>query len=184
MRHSKEWDFSLPLEPPHTTYYYYYYPTVFLLNTASISYPHLLQFVHVHVPIRVFCTGKLARFQEHILCECKATGQQEIWTLAKELWEKKNKTPIKLLVGSLLNAVNATYLSQEEHPLTGDQRLCRILMSESVYLIWKMRNKRAITDEGWLAVPAEIRNKWLYTINNRLHMDCRMTNTHWCSKKP
>ena len=48
-------------------YYYYYYPTVFPLDTASISYPCLLQFVRVHMPIRVFCTRKPVQF--HFFCK-------------------------------------------------------------------------------------------------------------------
>ena len=76
-----------------------------------------------------------------------------------------------------------TYLGDNECPLTGDQRLYRILMSESAYLIWKIRNKRVISDEGQPATKNEIKNKWMYAINDRLRMDCRMTNTHRYGKK-
>ncbi|KAK6995687.1 hypothetical protein R3P38DRAFT_2567137 [Favolaschia claudopus] len=58
----------------------------------------------------------------------------------------------------------------------GETRLLRIVISESAYLIWKLRNERVIGAKGD-ASNREIENRWLNTINNRLSIDCLLTNT-------
>ncbi|KAJ7017589.1 hypothetical protein C8F04DRAFT_889097, partial [Mycena alexandri] len=48
--------------------------------------------------------------------------------------------------------------------------------TESLFMIWKIRNDSVIKREG-AAVPAhEIHNKWLYAINMRLKFDRALTN--------
>ena len=53
-----------------------------------------------------------------------------------------------------------------------------ILMSETVYFIWKLRCERVIehqNDPARYASQKEIRNRWLTAINNRLRIDIQMT---------
>jgi ribonuclease HI len=57
----------------------------------------------------------------------------------------------------------------------GASRLYRILLSESAYLIWKLRNKRVIREQDGTS-DREIYNQWKKTINNRLEIDCLLTN--------
>ncbi|KAJ7661164.1 hypothetical protein B0H17DRAFT_1144765 [Mycena rosella] len=58
----------------------------------------------------------------------------------------------------------------------GAQRLYRILMSESAYMIWLLHNDWVINRDGELATEDEIINKWKFTINQRLKMDKLMAN--------
>ncbi|KAJ7661175.1 hypothetical protein B0H17DRAFT_953751 [Mycena rosella] len=52
----------------------------------------------------------------------------------------------------------------------GTTRLFRILVSESAFLIWRLRCERVIQEKD-LASAREIHNRWLKTINNRLGLD-------------
>ncbi|KAJ7161041.1 hypothetical protein C8R46DRAFT_905409, partial [Mycena filopes] len=55
----------------------------------------------------------------------------------------------------------------------GTTRLYRILISESAYLIWLLRNERVIN--GKTLHPDEIRNRWKHRLDIRT-FDCLMTN--------
>jgi ribonuclease HI len=65
---------------------------------------------------------------------------------------------------------------------TGMTRLYKIIITESAHLIWRVRNERVIQNAG-LASSAKIRNRWLKTINNRLAIDCAMTDKLKYGKK-
>jgi hypothetical protein len=64
----------------------------------------------------------------------------------------------------------------------GTSRLYRILLSKSAYLIWKLRNERVIGEKVG-ASPQEITNRWNKCINNRLELDCLLTNANKWGKK-
>jgi ribonuclease HI len=56
----------------------------------------------------------------------------------------------------------------------GTSRLYRILVSEP-HLVWRLRNERVIQQKAAASI-SEIHNRWLHAINNRLLIDCAMTN--------
>jgi ribonuclease HI len=63
--------------------------------------------------------------------------------------------------------------------LPGAEHLYRIVISESMYLIWKIKCEWRIlweSDPTCLHEIDEIHNKWVYTLNTRLKFDCLMTN--------
>jgi hypothetical protein len=64
----------------------------------------------------------------------------------------------------------------------GETRLHKILITESAHLVWRLRNERVIQGSGSKSVD-EIRNRWLKMINNRLDIDCAMTNVFKYEKK-
>ncbi|KAL0566859.1 hypothetical protein V5O48_015140, partial [Marasmius crinis-equi] len=111
----------------------------------------------------------------HILLECNAPGQNEIWSLAKEMWENKNTPWPRLGLGTILSCGHTTFETAEGKPDPGTSRFYQILISESAYLIWKLRNQRVINDEDPATIP-EIRNKWLYTMRLRYKTDLLLTN--------
>lgn len=49
-------------------------------------------------------------------------------------------------------------------------------MSESVYLIWKLRCERVIQKENTPFSIQEVSSRWITTINARLDLDREMTN--------
>ena len=63
----------------------------------------------------------------------------------------------------------------------GRQRLLTILLTESAYLIWKLRNERRIRDTKHSA--NEITNRWYATINRRITLDRAMANPAKFAKK-
>ncbi|KAJ7716819.1 hypothetical protein DFH07DRAFT_1013332, partial [Mycena maculata] len=52
----------------------------------------------------------------------------------------------------------------------------RILVSESAFLIWCLRNARVINNKGEPS-EREIRNRWLRIVNNRIALDCALTDS-------
>jgi len=116
---------------------------------------------------------------EHILTECTAPGRTQVWTLANELWKRRSNTPIPEDYGALLGCCLSDFKTSDGKPDEGLNRLFRILVSESMYVIWKIRCERTITwgnDPSKSHSPHEIHNKWLQAINTRLRMDSVQTN--------
>ncbi|KAJ7192600.1 hypothetical protein GGX14DRAFT_379962, partial [Mycena pura] len=66
----------------------------------------------------------------------------------------------------------------------GTQRLYRISMSESAYLIWRLRNDRVISRDGTPATEDEIVNKWKFMVNQRLQVDITLANRPVKGKRP
>jgi hypothetical protein len=119
---------------------------------------------------------------QHILTECKYPGQREVWALAKQLWEKKGGRWPHISIGLILGAVQVRFevestTDEPAQPDAGTQRLFRILISESAYLIWLLRVERVI-QRGNSSLPAEreIRNRWTAAMNARLTLNRKMTN--------
>ncbi|KAJ7181112.1 hypothetical protein C8R46DRAFT_1319730, partial [Mycena filopes] len=113
---------------------------------------------------------------EHILLKCRRPGQAQIWDLAKDLWHKKHPEWPELTLGSILGCGLASFTDEKGRPLLGASRLYRILISESMFLIWKIRNNCVINRRGEALPENAIRNKWLYVVNLRLKFDCALTN--------
>ena len=117
---------------------------------------------------------------EHILSECEAPGQSQIWRMAKGLWKKRNGKWPRPSLGAVLSSPIAPFITKKGKPKTGDARLYRIIMSESAHLIWKLRNEGVIreTDEAPRnhASEEEIAARWNAAINARLTEDCALTN--------
>ncbi|KAJ7834276.1 hypothetical protein B0H13DRAFT_1653372 [Mycena leptocephala] len=113
---------------------------------------------------------------EHILLKCKHPGQELVWKLAKDLWLCKNPIWSDLSLGSVLGCGLATILDEKGRTLPGASRLYRILISESVYVIWKNRNDSMIGQGGEPMPDNKIHNEWLHAINLCLKFDCVLTN--------
>ena len=116
---------------------------------------------------------------EHILTECTAPGRTEIWALANQLWGMRSRTPIPTNYGALTGCCLSAFKKGNGKTDKGLNRLFRIIVSESMYLIWKIRCERAIewnNDPDKFHSQNEIHNKWLQAINARLKMDSIRTN--------
>ncbi|KAJ6581584.1 ribonuclease H-like protein [Mycena capillaripes] len=102
---------------------------------------------------------------EHILTKCDVPGQKEIWELADQLWKLKTGEDLASPTIGQVMACAATKKGD-----AGTTHLYRILISESAHLIWRLRCER-------------IHNRWLKSINNRLGLDCALTNGAKWGKK-
>ena len=123
---------------------------------------------------------------EHILTECDAPSRTQIWSLANELWSKRSRIPIPSNYGALLECCLMDFKKENNKSDKGLNRLFRISISESMYMIWKIRCERTISwsnDPMKYHSPHEIHNKWLQAINTRLRTDSIQTNTKIFKKK-
>lgn len=111
---------------------------------------------------------------EHILIECQAPEREYIWSLAKELWERKGLPWPELRIGSVLGSGHANFTHPNGKPRPGANRLYRILMTESAHLIWVLRCERRIKHADMPNAnisEIEAHNKWVHKINTRLTLD-------------
>ncbi|KAJ7724006.1 hypothetical protein B0H16DRAFT_1666082 [Mycena metata] len=113
---------------------------------------------------------------EHILVECSRPGQAEIWALARELWTLKHPSWPQISLGSILGSGLATFRNTESKILPHTARLYRILISESMYLIWKIRCEVVIAEGGVPKSATEIHNRQVALMNERLNIDRTLTN--------
>ncbi|KAJ7220660.1 hypothetical protein GGX14DRAFT_354602 [Mycena pura] len=107
---------------------------------------------------------------EHILLHCKANNVVDAtWGAAKELWATADDSwPVSSL-GSLLGCGLATFYTGDKKLRQAKQRLFRIIISETIFHLWKMRNARVI---GLVPPTAsESINKWRFIINKRMEID-------------
>ncbi|KAH7925317.1 hypothetical protein BV22DRAFT_1011489, partial [Leucogyrophana mollusca] len=131
--------------------------------------------------IRAKCgaCGHMDESMEHILLECPANGQTEIWQQVKNLWQGKNTAWPNIKIGTIMGcgAITITPQQDENNPITpaeramikGESRLMKILISESAHLIWTARCDRTIN--GNPNPPTTMISRWYHQINRRLHTD-------------
>ncbi|KAJ7743800.1 hypothetical protein B0H16DRAFT_1322558, partial [Mycena metata] len=113
----------------------------------------------------------------HILVDCKHTGQALIWSLASDLWSMRTGAPLpKPTFGGMLGCGLAMIEAESKKKPSGLNRLYRLLISESSYLIWKLRNESVISNDGAEPSTSEVRNRWIYTMNDRLETDIFLAN--------
>ncbi|KAJ6618920.1 hypothetical protein B0H10DRAFT_1794488 [Mycena sp. CBHHK59/15] len=113
---------------------------------------------------------------DHITLKCWCPGQNIVWSLAKELWLRKHNPWPELSLGGLLGRGLASFSDEKGREMPGTSRLYCILISESMFIIWKIRNESVIRKQGTSLSANEIHNKWLYNINLHLSYDCLLTN--------
>ncbi|KAJ7844052.1 hypothetical protein B0H13DRAFT_2239235 [Mycena leptocephala] len=94
--------------------------------------------------------------------ECEE-WQAEVWQLAQEMWQKKHPTWLVLSMGSILGCGLASIRDDKGRKLPGATRLYRILVSESMYLIWKIRCDSVIGRGGESLSETEIHKDRLLT---------------------
>jgi len=122
---------------------------------------------------------------DHILTSCKSTARSTAWLLANELWLKRSDSPLPTNLGDILGCGLANF-SIKGKPDTGKNRLYRIIVSETAFLIWKLRNERRIRDDDGQEhnnIAAETTKRWVNAINKRLTIDRHMTNNIRFGKK-
>ncbi|KAH9839780.1 uncharacterized protein C8Q71DRAFT_703029 [Rhodofomes roseus] len=115
----------------------------------------------------------------HILVECNAPGQDEIWQMAGKLWSRKQALWEKPNLDEILGSNLRRWLSVKKKRRLFVERLWRILISEAAYMIWCLRCERSIEhadDDNWTHSTAAIKARWECTINRRLHLDIAMTH--------
>ena len=122
---------------------------------------------------------------EHIITDCKAKARETAWDLANDLWKKRSRTPLSTNIGDVLGCGLAHFTTNNK-PDKGKNRLYRIIMSETAYLIWKLRNERRIRDGDGNErhdIIAETTTRWVKAINKRLTNDRYLTDNKRFGKR-
>jgi ribonuclease HI/exonuclease III len=122
---------------------------------------------------------------EHILTECGAKARSAAWGLANKLWATRSNSPLPTNLGDILGCGLAEF-QRNGRPDDGKNRLYRIILSETAYLIWKMRNERRIQDEDGAEhdnVIEETTRRWRKTMNKRLTIDRHLTDNKRFGKR-
>ncbi|KAH7870269.1 uncharacterized protein C8R40DRAFT_1057348 [Lentinula edodes] len=131
---------------------------------------------------RATCTHcNTSESMEHILIDCQAPGQKEVWELTKRLWEKTGVTWKGIEFGNILSCGLADFKDAKGKRKPEVSRLFRILISESSYLIWKLRCERVIGGKN--ITKAQITNQWTWTVESRLNLDCLLTSKKFSTGK-
>jgi len=115
---------------------------------------------------------------DHILTTCKSKARSTAWNLANSLWLKRSHLPIPNNLGDVLGCGLASFTTNNK-PDSGKNRLYRIIVSETAFLIWKLRNERCIRDDDAQEhrnIVEETTNRWTNAINKRLTIDRHLTN--------
>ena len=113
---------------------------------------------------------------DHILTKCSAHARSTAWNLANEIWMGKFTSPLPNDIGKILGCALANF-QKNDKPDKGKNRLYRILVSETAYLIWKMRNERRIRDNDTDTTTTDsIKKRLINVINKRLTIDRFLTD--------
>jgi ribonuclease HI len=113
---------------------------------------------------------------QHIVQECDSKERKTIWKAANELWKIRYDDDLPMTEGAVLGCGLANFTKTNGKPDSPKNRLYRILMSESTHLIWILRCERRIREED--RSERAIRNRWHRRINDRMQVDCLLTNKH------
>ncbi|KIY52219.1 hypothetical protein FISHEDRAFT_12590, partial [Fistulina hepatica ATCC 64428] len=118
---------------------------------------------------------------QHILTDCQIPGQEQVWELVQEIWEKKKGKWSNMTIGKIMAAAieKPKTRRQRAQKARGADRLYQILITESAHLIWTLRCECRIMNEDdpekWQTIE-EIKNRWLARIDTWLALDRIMTS--------
>jgi len=113
---------------------------------------------------------------EHMMLDCDAPGQKQIWALCARLWGYKYRYWPRLSWGLLLGCNLVKFTSTKGKPMPHKQRLFAILVSTSMHLIWRLRNERRFDKSDEQHTHTEIHNRWVAAIDSVLKRDRLLTN--------
>ncbi|KAI0731180.1 ribonuclease H-like protein [Earliella scabrosa] len=111
---------------------------------------------------------------EHILTECEAPGQKEVWEMVTDALTSKGAPQIPLTYGMILGAPAITMAKLREKENKPLDRLCKILIPEAAHFIWKLRCERVIRDDNdpeKRLTESAIRGRWEHAMKRRAQMD-------------
>ncbi|KAJ7506053.1 hypothetical protein B0H11DRAFT_1707609 [Mycena galericulata] len=120
-------------------------------------------------------TCKVPDSLEHIMLECEAPGQRQVWQLTERLWRLRYPSWPKLNWGLLLGCGLARFTSSKGKIVPALNRFFAIIVSTSMYLIWNLRNAR-VFETPTPASETEIHNRWVSQMNSSLRRDQLLTN--------
>ncbi|KAF6764378.1 hypothetical protein DFP72DRAFT_1130049, partial [Ephemerocybe angulata] len=116
---------------------------------------------------------------EHILFECRTSGQETVWKLAEEAWAATGLPWPEITIGTVMGAGLVEIRNENGRVNKGRTRLFKIILSEAAYLIWVLRCEWRIGREQRvheMHTVTEICARWHLLLNRRIKVDWAITN--------
>jgi len=88
--------------------------------------------------------------KQHMWLECENNGQELAWETTKNTWQKTTDRNWPNITAGLIRGVPALSF---KHDFSKDAERLRILITVTIWAIWKSRNKSAITNQD--VAPSE-----------------------------
>ncbi|EIW79133.1 hypothetical protein CONPUDRAFT_32186, partial [Coniophora puteana RWD-64-598 SS2] len=102
-----------------------------------------------------------------------------IWALVEDLWCLQGTSWPDLTIGIVLGCGLINFRTTSKKPDEGASRLFKILVAESVYLIWILEwecQKNTPNYPDGAHSPEEVKRRWYARINHHLEMDKMMVD--------
>ncbi len=109
----------------------------------------------------------------HIIFECTAIGQSEVWGLLKTTWAHTEEKWHEPCWGTAFGAACAIFTTSDGARKAELESLWCILGTEALHLIWKLRCERVIQREGKALTVTEVTNRYYAALESRLNLDRR-----------
>jgi ribonuclease HI len=122
----------------------------------------------------------------HILLECEVSGQRPAWKAARQLWERTGLGWPTITMGLIYGISLYKIRNSDGTENQGVTKLFRILVTETIYLIWLVRCRWRIEDESDpMKTPTDraVEERWRDIISKRLRYDRILTNRKAFGKK-
>ncbi|KAF6756680.1 hypothetical protein DFP72DRAFT_810218, partial [Ephemerocybe angulata] len=117
----------------------------------------------------------------HILQDCKVSGQETVWELARAAWEITGLEWPCVTVETVLGVGLLKAKDGDGKVLKGRTRLLQILISESAHLAWCIRCEHRISSKSH--TQGEIESRWRAALSKRLRIDWALANKQAYGKK-
>ncbi|KAF6753392.1 ribonuclease H-like protein [Ephemerocybe angulata] len=115
----------------------------------------------------------------HIMHECRVSGQETVWRLAQEAWAHTGIQWPEVTFDLILGIGTVEVKGSDGKIKDGRTRLFQILITESAYLIWILRCEWRIAREqntAQIHTAQEIEARWRKAITRRLRLDWALTS--------
>ena len=122
---------------------------------------------------------------EHILLTCGAVSVRTAWGLVRALATKRKVVLPRINLGVILAGACFSVEQITDSPPRGLDRLMRIAITETAYLIWTLRCERVIARDGTRESehpPQEVTAKWYAAMLKRQTLDAAMTSRRYGKK--
>ncbi|EJD51084.1 hypothetical protein AURDEDRAFT_57515 [Auricularia subglabra TFB-10046 SS5] len=110
---------------------------------------------------------------EHILLDCPQSGQQDVWVLVDDFLAKMG-LQVDVTYGLILGCASVRVRDRFTDRILRLERIFKIVVSESAFLIWKIRCEARMEHGGdpeWHLPKDAIAERWWKVIRRRKHQD-------------
>ncbi|EJD36957.1 hypothetical protein AURDEDRAFT_73721 [Auricularia subglabra TFB-10046 SS5] len=110
---------------------------------------------------------------EHVLMECPDSRQEVIWDTVREFFARK-RIDVEINVGTIMGCATMRLAGFWGARGLGVERAFRIVVSESAFLVWKIRCEKRIQhaeDPDWQLPEEAARERWTAVIKKRMAQD-------------